>query len=135
MPVMKHERAFEKQGIAFKVDGLLINILPTEVKIDDTSLEVEEWVWCLDHFFCWKVCTLHGCIEHTPHTPPNEISIAFEKLKQDLKEQLKHRTMEQIREEMRPQSVAQVNELEQKLRAALDELDLRRVELERRKDP
>jgi hypothetical protein len=123
MPVMRHERAFEKHEIAFKVDDLLINILPTQ--------EVEEWVWCLDHFFCIKVCTLHGCLEHNP---PNEISIAFAKLKQDLKEQLKRRTMEQIREEMRPQSVAEVDELQQKLHAALVELDSRRVELERRKD-
>ena len=132
MSVMKSEKP-EKHTMAFKVDDLLINILPTaQVKIGNhTILEKEEWLWCLEHFFCPRSCTLHNCLEHHP---PDEISEAFKKLKQELKEQLSRRTMAQIREEMLPQTVAQVDELKQKLRKALDELDSRRRELEHRKD-
>jgi len=132
---MKDEITPEKPDInkmAFKVDDLLINILPTKVTIDDTILKIEELVWCLDHFFCFPGCTRWGC--KPPHPYPDEISTAFAKLKNDVKEQLKRRTTEQIREEMGPQSVTEVEELQKKLQAALVELESRRVELERRKD-
>jgi hypothetical protein len=123
---MKDEMKAEKPDIhkmAFKVDDLLINILPTEVTIDDTTLKIEEVVWCLDHFFCFPGCTRWGCIP--AHHYPDEISTAFAKLKKDMKEQLKRRTTEQIREEMGP-PVTEVEELKQKLHAALAELERRK---------
>ncbi|PWT81681.1 MAG: hypothetical protein C5B58_09475 [Acidobacteria bacterium] len=134
---MKDKITLEKPDIhkmAFKVDDLLINILPTKVTIGDTTLKIEELVWCLDHFFCFPGCTRWGCIPPPPHHHADEISTVFAKLKKDLKEQLKRRTTEQIREEMGPQSVKEVEELQKKLQAALVELESRRVELEGRKD-
>jgi hypothetical protein len=127
--------AFTIDKIAFNIAGLLINIpSKEEVKIGDTVLDPIEWLWCLVHFFCHPQCTIIQCIPQ--HQPPEEIEKAFAALKKELQDQLnKHRvrTME-IKEELRPQTVAQVDELRNKLNAALVELDSRRVQLEREKD-
>ena len=127
---LKPEINYEKHERAFKVDDLLINILPAgELTIDGIPMTVDEWVWCLDHFFCPRRCSIHICVEHEP---PNEISIALGKLKKDLEEQLKSRGIAAIREEMRPRSIADIEELQEKLRGALDELDkLRRKPVEK----
>jgi len=122
--------AFTINEIAFKIDDLLINILPKEVKIDDMTLDRTEWVWCLEHVFC-RSCTVHAC---TPtHELPEDILRGLSALKRELKDQLSnHRTrIEEIRKDSLPQTVAQVDELQKKLRAALVALDTRRVELER----
>jgi len=124
--VSKTEITPKKRERVFKVGDLLINILPTKVKIDGTPMKIEEWIWCLDHFFCPRRCSIHVCLEHRP---PDAISIALGKLKEDLKKQLKTRGITAIREEMRPQSVADVEELEKKLRGALDQLDKLRPKL------
>jgi hypothetical protein len=121
---------FTIHEIAFKLEDLLINILPEEVKIDDTTLDRTEWVWCLEHVYC-RACTVHGCLP--PHQLPEDLLSGLSALKQELKDQLSNNQarIDEIKKEFLPQTVAQVDELQKKLHAALVELDKRRVELER----
>jgi hypothetical protein len=123
--------AFTIDKIAFNLDGLLINVLPKdEVEMGDTTLDPIEWLWCLVHVFCHPRCTTVPCLP--PHPPLEETAKAFAVLKKQLQEQLnQHRasTME-IKEALRPQTVAQVDELRTKLQAALVALDERRAQLE-----
>jgi hypothetical protein len=126
--------AYTIHNIAFNIDDLLINIpSKKEVKIGDTPLDPIEWIWCLEHIFCHPLCTGIQCV--APH-PPVEIEKAFAALKKELLDQLgKNRArLKEIKEELRPQTVAQVDELRNKLHTALVELDSRRDELERAKD-
>jgi hypothetical protein len=127
--------AFTIDKIAFNIAGLLINIpSKKEVKIGQTVLDPIEWLWCLEHIFCHPLCTGIQCAP--PHQPPVEIEKAFAALKKELLDQLgKNRArLKEIKEELRPQTVAQVDELRNKLHTALVELDSRRDELERAKD-
>lgn len=111
----------------FELDGLLINIPSKEkVQIDeDISLERKEWLWCLAHMFCPKRCSVINCIEHQP---TEEIVEAYVALKRELK---KHRNeVAKVDEKLRPRTLAEVDELREKLRTALGELDSHRAKLE-----
>jgi hypothetical protein len=62
-----------------------------------------------------------------------ELSVLKEQLKQQLADvEQQHSAAE---ESQRPQTIAQVDELQKKLEAALDELKARRTELEQRNPP
>jgi hypothetical protein len=62
-----------------------------------------------------------------------ELSVLKEQLKQQLADvEQQHSAAE---ESLRPQTIAQVDELQKKLEAALDELKARRTELEQRNPP
>jgi hypothetical protein len=125
--------AFTINDMAFKVDDLLINILPKrEIKVEGLVLDLPEWLWCLEHLFC-RACTLIRCLPTDP--PPEEIAKAFAGLKQELKKQISERQaeMKEIEQDLLPQSVAQVDELRQKLHVALVALDKRRADLESQK--
>ena len=68
--------------------------------------------------------------------PENRLA-GLSALKEQLKRQLaavEHQESA-AQESLRPQTVAQVDELQKKLEAALDELKYRRTELEQRKPP
>jgi hypothetical protein len=117
--------ATDIEKIAFKVDDLLINVLPTRnVKVGDTSLTPSEWFFSLAHMFCHG-CTLIRCAKKEP--PPEEIEKAFKVLKQELEKHLGKHPDAMMKDEgdILPSEPAEVAELQQKLRAALVALDER----------
>jgi hypothetical protein len=123
---------FKINEIVFKVDDLLINIPSEEnVEFDGVSLEPTQWLWCLVHMFCPKRCSQLNCLEDQPK---EEIVKAYVELKKELTDQVEkgRAEMKEIEETLRPQTVAEVDELRRKLHTALVKLDTRRIELERR---
>jgi hypothetical protein len=120
--------AFTIKDTAFKLDEVLMaKMLPTEVTIGDQTLGFEEWLEYLAQWFCIKRCSGVPCLVYER---PAWIVEAQAKLKNDLYKQL--RAMKQIPEELLPPTVDQVEELKEKLRTNLDQLETHRKALEKK---
>jgi hypothetical protein len=105
--------------MSFKIQDLLIEVLPEKVDVDHTILSPTEWAWCSEIWFC------HGCskVPTSIGLPLADINKGLSGLKRVLKDKLAAGlTTEKIEKDLSPKP-DEVNELRQKLRAVLEKLD------------
>jgi hypothetical protein len=109
--------------MSFKIDEVLVEILPEKVVFEKTGLSPTEWAWCLEQCFCQVGCTRVRCRPEDPAL--QEIREGLAGLKRELREMLAERevTIEGIEKDLSPANVSEVDKLQNKLHSVLVELD------------